>query len=87
MGCDVKTISERIEAAVRDFSVDCSKTWASAVGAVVKKHFTEPWLDAPDGDGLWWRRDDYGDSMHDVGKYPETKLNPGKWQRAIGPSE
>ncbi len=65
---------------------------------MIRAAFAEPWLDAPDGPGSWWRRPllmsnaiverviSYRGALY-IDGCPVTRLPKAKWQRVIGPSE
>lgn len=84
----MKTISERIDAVVADLFFEEQIT-ALVVATTLKKHFTEPWLDKPDGPGHWWVREigerDYVYRLMDTSIGICQPKAGRKWQRAIGP--
>jgi len=91
-----RTIDERIEAVLEELSQ--SHDMHDEDRAILQRHFSEPWLDTPDGPGAWWRRPlltsdaiverviNYRGALYADG-CPVTRLPEAKWQRVIGPSE
>lgn len=49
-----RTIEERIDAAIADMLWKEQITSEKQVESILREHFAEPWLDKPDGPGLWW---------------------------------
>jgi hypothetical protein len=86
----VKTIGERIDAAIAGLLWKEQITSEEQVESILREHFSEPWLDAPDGPGWWWREID-GISIPlgvtNAISYEALKKTGIKWQRVIGPSE
>ena len=85
-----RTIDERIDAVVADLFFE-EKITALVVATTLKKHFEEPWIDAPDGPGHWWVREsnerDYAYRLFDTSLGICQAKTGRKWQRIIGPSE
>ena len=86
-----RTVEERIASATSDIAYEHRLDSAQIrdVRETLKTHFTEPWLDAPDGPGRWWRKSDTSTSLMKLrGSDFEHWDNLGcKWQPVIGPSE
>jgi len=86
----MKTISERIEAAIDEALGDSWQPSLRTVARILKEHFCEPWLDAPDGPGWWWIE---GFGVLSTTNIRQDQFDCGywvrgyKWQRVIGPSE
>jgi hypothetical protein len=91
MRCDVmKTISERIEVVVDEIDANTLGLTRKGIREILQDHFSEPWLDAPDGPGWWFV--DVGNEEPGVVHLQADAMELSqksmfkKWQRAIGPS-
>lgn len=85
----MKTISERIDAAIAGLLWKEQITSEEQVESILRQHFAEPWLDKPDGPGWWWRRSNMSTSVIELRGSDFTHWDGlgCKWQRVIGPSE
>lgn len=83
-----RTIEERIEVVVDEIDANTLGLQRKDIREILQQHFSEPWLDKPDGPGFWWMKDSDGTYCFYLGhEYLEFWNNRSgqKWQRAIGP--
>lgn len=84
-----RTIQERIDAAIDEVDASTLGLQRSDIQEILQQHFAEPWLDAPDGPGHWWRKSDTSTSLMKLrgSDFEHWEGLQCKWQRVIGPSE